>query len=264
MEKPFQLIEGKLTRREEFDVTEGRQPTYALLYLKEGSYRLRIGDTETVLREGDCAIFTDDIDFSRSVITPISFVYLKFRVNPKCPFSLPFPSGKVAFRNRKRFLDSIRAYEGVMDSVDARSLYYKEHLLEDILFQIHGESHPGADADRAESPADSTQCHDVTVRRAVAYIRANLEKKLSVADIFHGAETNSSTLNFKFRRELGKSVGAFVTDERIRLGRRLLAGTTFTVGEIAARCGYDNIYYFSTSFRKNTGCSPTAFREQYR
>jgi len=71
VEKPFRFIEYKTTYRDEFDVTEGRQPTFALFYLKEGSFRLRMDGTETVIGAGDCAVFADDVDFNRSVISPI-------------------------------------------------------------------------------------------------------------------------------------------------------------------------------------------------
>ena len=48
MEKPFEFIESKMAHRKEFDITEGRHPTYALLYLKEGSFRLNIDGLETI------------------------------------------------------------------------------------------------------------------------------------------------------------------------------------------------------------------------
>ena len=258
MENPFQFIECKLTHREEFDMTEGYQPTYALFYLKEGSFRLEMNGESAILRQGDCAIFTDDVNFSRCVLEPISFVYLKFRVNPRCSFSLPLPTGKVTFRNENRFLENIRTYEALMDATDARSLYRKEHLLEDILLLL---------VEEEEHPCDTdclSLCHDDLVRRGVAYIREHLAERLSVSDLCRVLGTNASTLNFRFRRALSVSVGEQIIRERMRHGRKLLAGTTFSVGEVASRCGYENIYYFSTAFRKQTGLSPTAYRAIYR
>ena len=134
MEKPFEFIECKIAHRKEFDITEGHHPTYALIYLKEGSFRMTIDGNETIFTAGDCAIFTDDVFFSRSVIDPISFVFIKFRQNLKCSFTLPLPTGKIFFQNQTRFLEDISAYEALMETADARSLYHKEHLLEDLLW----------------------------------------------------------------------------------------------------------------------------------
>ena len=261
MEKPFRFIEYKTTHRDEFDVTEGRQPTFALFYLKEGSFRLSMDGTETVIGAGDCAVFADDVDFNRSVISPISFVYLKFAQNPHCSFSLPLPMGRVTVRDRQRFLSNLDRYEALTDATDARSLYYREHCLEDILIQLSDEYAGERVAGAADGLAD---CHDPLVHRAAALIRARIRERLRLAELCRALSTNPSTLNFKFRRELSLSVGEFITAERMRTAARLLGGTTFSVCEIAERCGYDNIYYFSTAFRKYYGVAPSAYRKQRR
>jgi AraC-like DNA-binding protein len=266
LESPFIFIETKMSRREEFEITAGRQPTFALLYLKEGSFSLEIGGEKAILRAGDCAVFSDDIDFFRSVLQPISFIHVKFRINPKCPFSLPVPSGKVLPRDPARFRSSIESYERLLDADNIRAVHYKEHLLTDILWQIFAESHRAMlleqEADSAEFRLHS--CRDETVRTAVAFIRNNIRQKLPVDTICQAVGTNPSTLNFRFRRELSCSVGAFITGERISLARRLLRSTTYSIGAIAQQCGYDNIYYFSTAFGNATGCSPSAYRAQHR
>lgn len=262
MENPFIFIEGKISRREEFEITAGRQPTYALLYLKEGSFSLEMNGEKDVVRAGECAVFPDDIDFLRWVITPISFIYVKFRINPRCPFSLPVPSGKVYPRDRERFQGSIAGYESLLEADGIRAVHYREHLLTDILWQIFAESHGQMLLQGRQDPAEDrlAGCRDETVRAAVAYIQENLGRKMTVEEICQAAGTNPSTMNFKFRRELSCSVGSFVTQQRLRLARRLLQSTTFSVGAVAQRCGYDNIYYFSNTFRRWVGCSPSAYR----
>ena len=260
MEKPFEFIESKMAHRTEFDITEGHHPTYALLYLKEGSFRLTIDGIETIFEAGDCAIFTDDVFFSRSVLSPISFVYLKFRKNAKCSFTLPLPTGKIFFKNHARFLDNIGAYEALMDTTDARSMYRKEHLLEDLLWLWFDEQNEHS----IDPKNDLRLCHDETVRRAVDLIRSSLSKKCSIAELCSAVGSNPSTLNFKFRREFSCSIGEFLTEERMKYARRLLSSTSFSIGEIATKCGYENIYYFSTVFHKKVGISPSEFRRRLR
>jgi len=48
---------------------------------------------------------------------------------------------------------------------------------------------------------------------------------------------------------------------RLERARWLLTNSTLTVSEVAAQSGFDNIYYFSRSFRRRVGCPP---REYYR
>lgn len=93
------------------------------------------------------------------------------------------------------------------------------------------------------------------------FINKNTDKKLSIDGICRQVGTNPSTLNFKFRRELDISVGEFIISAKIRQAKKLLLGTNYSVSEIANRCGYDNIYYFSLAFKNNTGYTPTEFRK---
>jgi AraC-like DNA-binding protein len=222
---------------------------------------LNIKGKETILQAGDCAIFYDDIDFTRSVIEPITFIILQFQPNPSCPFRIPVPVGKVDFLNPHRVRDSIQKYETLMDRDDPRSIYYKEHLLEDILLQAYGES---LSADPADVASNTQMTHDITVIRATGYIRENLDKKLTIDTVCRAAETNSSTLNFKFRKELSVSVGGYITAERMKRAKRMLSNTTHTIRDIASRCGFESVYYFSSAFHKYNGISPTEYRKKYR
>lgn len=59
----------------------------------------------------------------------------------------------------------------------------------------------------------------------------------------------------------GRSVGAWIDIARISIAKRLLKETDLPVIDIAARTGLDDQSYFARFFRKQTGCSPTAFRK---
>ncbi|MBQ2704551.1 MAG: helix-turn-helix transcriptional regulator, partial [Clostridia bacterium] len=38
---------------------------------------------------------------------------------------------------------------------------------------------------------------------------------------------------------------------------------TYSVSEIALKCGFDNVYYFSNMFKKMVGVSPTRYIDSY-
>lgn len=266
IEKPFIFIECKTTFRKEFEMTEGRQPTYALFFLKKGSFRIKLDGKEHIVKENDCIILSDDIDFFRTVIEPISFIYLKFKANPKCGFKIDIPTGIVRFKNQKRFRDSIEKYEKITEAQGSAEIYYREHLLEDILLQAFAEytlrdpvgSRFGSIADEVES------CHDAVAKAAAKYILNNISNKITVSDLCRAASTNQSTLNFKMQKAFSMSTASFVEHVRMNLARSMLRNTTYAVSEIATRCGYENIYYFSSVFSKCHGTSPTEYRNHYR
>ena len=266
MEKPFVFIEYKTTSRNEFEVTSGRQPTNALFFLKKGSFKLTIDGAERIVKDGDCVILSDDIDFFRTVIDPISFIYLKFKINPKCHFKVDIPFGIVSFENNSRFLDSIEKYESLAESQDPSVIYYREHLLEDILLQAFAE-HKGsalADIHSGNSEFQIDSCKDEIARTALRYIISNISKKISVSTLCRIAETNPSTLNFKIRKAFSLSTAELIEQVRMNEARRLLRNSTYKISEVASRCGFENIYYFSSVFKKYHGIAPTEYRRNFR
>ena len=63
-----------------------------------------------------------------------------------------------------------------------------------------------------------------------------------------------------FRQHTGFSPVDFLIRLRIRQACRLFDTTALPVGEVAARAGYADAYYFSRCFRRVMGCSPRAYR----
>ena len=55
------------------------------------------------------------------------------------------------------------------------------------------------------------------------------------------------------------SPNRLVTDMRIGYAKELLVTSRYSVGEIATLSGFENVYYFSSVFKKKTGFSPTGY-----
>jgi AraC-like DNA-binding protein len=258
MKFPFRIIESTISTRSEFDVTEGYQPTYALFFIKKGSFRIEHdGITEDIV-PGDCIILPDYLYFRRNVIEPIEFIYVKFAVNLNCPYSFTIPYGKLIFPDKKRFISNISAIEKLLMNDDLFSVNYREHLLTDILFMIHFEQ-----IEKNTHPQEQT-VKDFLVEAAVTYILEHLQHKILIQDICYNVGTNMSTLNFRFRRTFNMSVGQYIVNEKMKKARHLLIGTTYSITEIADRCGFENVYYFSNVFKKVNGISPSKYKNNYK
>ena len=219
MEYPYKIIESKISVRNQFEMLEGYQPTNALFYLKKGSFYIEIDGTREDVGLGDCMILPDYIHFRRSVLNPIEFIYVKFARNANCPYQLDIPYGKVKFHDANRFASSISALERLVIRDESVAVDYREHLLNDILFQVHFERH-------GVGEHIEKRYLDVTVRDAVGYILENLDKKLMIDDICRAIGTNPSTLNYKIRRETGMSCGRLIMSERMKKAKHLLISST--------------------------------------
>lgn len=255
MKFPFKFIELRYTDRDEFHAIEGCQPTHALFYLKKGSFWIEINGKKEIVSMGDCYILPDYIHYRRNVIEPIEFVYVKFTSNPICPYTMEIPLGKATFNDKQRFISNITSLEGLLSKEDSLSAGYCEHLLLDILFQIYFENHP------EHTLNENFVCHDTDVNNAITYINKNLTEKILIDEICRNIGTNASTLNFKFRREFNLSIGQYIVRHRINKARKLLISTSYSVSEIAVRCGFQDVYYFSNVFKKMQGVSPSKYRK---
>ena len=74
---------------------------------------------------------------------------------------------------------------------------------------------------------------------------------------------SAQTLIVNFKKHYGKTPMKYITDLRISKAKELLLNTTASVAQVAEMCGYVNVYYFSNTFKKETGISPLKFRQGY-
>ena len=255
MHYPFKFIESRYSKRDEFHMTDGHQPTHALFYLKKGSFVIQINNKKETVTAGDCYILPDYVHHHRNVLEPIEFVYVKFRENPASPYTLDIPFGKAVFKDNDRFMSNITALEKLLPNDDFMSAAMREHLLMDILFQLCFESNP------EQVSYENQACRDGLVGSAVSYIDKHLTEKILIEEVCRNTGTNASTLNFKFRREFNMSIGQYITDRRIKNACRLLISTSYSISEIALRCGFSDVYYFSNTFKKIQGISPSEYRK---
>ncbi len=60
-----------------------------------------------------------------------------------------------------------------------------------------------------------------------------------------------------FKREVGLSLRNYANRLRVRRAMDMLRAGTFSVSEVAAQCGFEDLYYFSRVFKRWTGVPPT-------
>lgn len=104
--------------------------------------------------------------------------------------------------------------------------------------------------------------HNQIYTMALGYIRENFETNtLCLNDIARHANISPAYLSSLFKKVSGQSISDTITALRIESACHYLESTSLSLKEISTKCGYTNQYYFSNSFKKKLGMSPSAYRE---
>jgi len=98
------------------------------------------------------------------------------------------------------------------------------------------------------------------VQEAAAYLRENLSRTVTSAELEERFHVSSRHLTRLFRIHTGETPRQYALRAKLVEAQRLLYLTDLTVAEVAARVGVPDPYYFSRLFHRKTGLSPTAYR----
>lgn len=102
------------------------------------------------------------------------------------------------------------------------------------------------------------------VQKAVAYIADHYRLPLTVRGIAEHCYITEEHLAYLFRRQLGITPSAYLTDLRLDHAVLLLENTQKTLTQIAEETGFSALRSFSTAFRRRFGVSPGEYRRQPR
>lgn len=102
------------------------------------------------------------------------------------------------------------------------------------------------------------------VRRAMEYIDAHLQSRLTLAEIASCCATGVRSLQLGFRRDLGKTIGQWILERRLAGVRRELLsedGHNVSVAAIARKWGFSHMSDFSRRYRNFYGETPSQSRQ---
>lgn len=93
----------------------------------------------------------------------------------------------------------------------------------------------------------------------IDYIKENYGKRLTNQKIGDKFNLHPNYINCIFKKFTGMSLHRFVLRVRISASAEMLSATNLSVGEIAEKCGFSDIYHFSKAFKSIMGTSPTKY-----
>lgn len=99
------------------------------------------------------------------------------------------------------------------------------------------------------------------VAKAKEYIHANFHKEISLDDVSRAVDISPYYFSKIFKEETGENFIEYVTAIRMEKAKELLSSSMLSMKEICGEVGYADPNYFSRTFKKNVGLTPTEYKE---
>ncbi len=111
-------------------------------------------------------------------------------------------------------------------------------------------------------PLGRRHAPDARLRKVLAYLSENVGGPICQAEAARLVGLTPAAFSRFFRRSVGKTFQAYLTDMRISEVCRQLLETERSISEIAFNAGFGNLSNFNRAFRIVRGMSPGTFRHQ--
>jgi AraC-like DNA-binding protein len=224
-----------------------------LLYCFEGRGFIRCGATTTPFTPGD--IFVVNPDTPHGIGSDSAVHYRCLIIDNSFFAENGIPIGQLVFQSLIRDASLCQLFDAITEAYDKRDAedfcaiidirYAVLGLLQRLCRQY---ATPGKREDRT----------DEYVKKAISYIRQNLSDPISLDAVAEYAGISKFHLSRQFKAYTGNTVIGTVNAIRCNEARRLIEGG-MPVSAAATACGFENLSYFTRTFKKHFQELPSNF-----
>ena len=100
------------------------------------------------------------------------------------------------------------------------------------------------------------------IHACMQYISTHINEPISAVDVIAFSGRSRSYLFKKFQQELGSTIGAYITDCKLREAKSLLRYTDKSLSEISSYLCFSSQAYFQNVFKRHTGLTPSEYRSK--
>lgn len=247
-----------------------------ILYIVKGKFRMFADDTEVVVGEGCTVLFRSNTVHKIFPLSPGESFYYVLKIKPTLimDFSSPDERGsylmdlalgtgdRKVMWTAKEAEDSGISAEILKIANEAEQQDYGYDIAMKagaarVLLAILRDTRPiESRLDCGLSENNIRRIYDVTV-----YINSHYGENLTASDCASRAIMSVSYFSRCFAKVTGKSFKDYLNTVRVSHAEKALATTDRSVTEIAADCGFSNVSYFISVYKKLKGITPLAARK---
>lgn len=114
-----------------------------------------------------------------------------------------------------------------------------------------------------------TKCGDIRYGRQIydyqeGTVTSFAPGQVAEVELTEGVRPKAKGLLFHpdlIKRETGKTAQEYIQNKIIDLSKEMIAGTDFTISQIADHLGFQYSQHFNRLFKKSVGCTPNEYRK---
>ena len=234
---------------------EGRLD-YMLIYVIEGILKAKTPLGDAIIVGGDAAIFPPktpyEIDCTGETIYFLTVHFTGSEVVSKLKeYGIAvFPKINTLSPRNHMQLRFKKLFEGF-----ARNDRFRDYDLSCLLERILIET-----ARAGEGAGKGT----VLLNKSINYINEYFNKKIPITHLAALENMCMTTYNKHFKQIMGVSPTKYIIELRMNSAKELLEFTDLPITEVAITCGYDDLNFFSKTFKNEVGLTPSGYRQESR
>lgn len=238
---------------------------YILYYIHSGELAIREDDREYLLTEGQYILLDPSCEHEGLRSTTCNFTYVHFSMDGirMTAFSENSASAPICFPKSGHLdaediaEDFNAALSRLLSCVEDTPLqsYLRSSLLCELLALLAMQYR--RHRLHAMVPATGAASYVPGLKRYLTIHYGTEISSSSLEEMFH---CNFDHLNRVFKKATGDTIFATLNRIRIENAKKYLATGLYTCSEVAVKCGFHDVYYFSRVFRKLTGTPPAQYK----
>ena len=146
---------------------------------------------------------------------------------------------------------------------EGSELLCKASILQ-ILFRLHTEVMDPLRRGKEGNPADDASARYQRLETLLAYMRKHFRRKLPLKEMAQVAGLSPTWLHRIFSETMGETPLEHLNRLRMDAARELLATSNLSASSVATECGFENVPYFFTLFKRACGDTPAGFRSKHQ
>jgi AraC family transcriptional regulator len=195
------------------------------------------------------------------------------------------PAENIVVTLKHRLLSEVRAGQGALD-VELRSAFgLEDGLIRQLVYALQAEADaPSADRQYVQALGVALAAHLVhkyacdakdrsphrrrVVKPGLAevldYIDQNIDGRLTLPKLADVARLSVFAFVRSFKSTTGLPPHRYILRRRVERAKVLLADAALSIADVALRCGFGDQSAFTTTFRRLTAQTPSAYRDTFR